>query len=81
MTHYNTIFSQLLKLMPRTMAMAQLTSRNSLRDIVKDVTAQSQSLSPKQAKLARSNQGVLLMIPNMHKIATELCPSVFQVAA
>lgn len=70
MSHHNTVFSQLLKLLPRhefetlanqhhsgrafrkasrwsqfvTMAMAQLSGRNSLRDIVENMSAQSHRL-------------------------------------
>jgi len=82
MAHCNTIFSQILKLIPRhefetlanqhhsgrsfrtasrwsqfvTMAMAQLSGRNSLRDIVENVSAQSHRLYHLgSAKLSRSN--------------------------
>ena len=82
MAHHNTVFSQLLKLIPRhefetlakqhhsgrsfrtasrwsqfvTMAMAQLAGRNSLRDIVENVSAQAHRLYHLgSAKLTRSN--------------------------
>ncbi len=82
MSHHNTVFSQLLKLIPRhefetlakqhhsgrtfrtasrwsqfvTMAMAQLSGRNSLRDIVENITAQAHRLYHLgSAKLSRSN--------------------------
>ena len=82
MAHHNTVFSQLLKYIPRhefetlanrhhsgrsfrtasrwsqfvTMAMAQLAGRNSLRDIVENVSAQAHRLYHLgSAKLTRSN--------------------------
>jgi putative transposase len=82
MAHYNTVFSQLLKLIPRhefetlakqhhsgrsfrsasrwsqfvTMAMGQLSGRNSLRDIVENISAQTHRLYHLgSAKLSRSN--------------------------
>ncbi len=82
MAHYNTVFSQLLKLIPRhefetlakqhhsgrsfrsasrwsqfvTMAMGQLSGRNSLRDIVENISAQAHRLYHLgSAKLSRSN--------------------------
>ena len=82
MSHHNTVFSQLLKLLPRhefeslakqhhvgrsfrtasrwsqfvTMAMAQLSGRNSLRDIVENVSAQAHRLYHLgSVKLSRSN--------------------------
>ena len=82
MSHHNTVFSQLLKLLPRhefetlakqhhsgrsfrtatrwsqfvTMAMAQLSGRNSLRDIVENMSAQAHRLYHLGiAKLSRSN--------------------------
>lgn len=82
MSHCNTIFSQILKLVPRyefemlakrhhsgrsfrtasrwsqfvTLAMAQLAGRISLRDIVKNVSAQAHRLYHLgSAKLTRSN--------------------------
>lgn len=82
MSHYNTVFSQLLKLMPRhefeilakqhhsgrsfrtasrwsqfvTMAMAQLSGRNSLRDIVDTISAQAHRFYHLgSTKLSRSN--------------------------
>ena len=82
MAHCNTIFSQILKLVPRhefetlanqhhsgrafrtasrwsqfvTMAMAQLAGRNSLRDIVENISAQAHRLYHLgSAKLSRSN--------------------------
>ena len=82
MSHYNTVFSQLLKLIPRhefeslakqhhtgrsfrtasrwsqfvTMSMGQLCGRNSLRDIVENISAQAHRLYHLgSAKLSRSN--------------------------
>ena len=82
LSHHNTVFSQLLKLIPRhefetlaiqhhmgrlfrtasrwsqfvTMAMAQLAGRNSLRDIVENISAQAHRLYHLgSAKLSRSN--------------------------
>ncbi len=82
MAHCNTVFSQLLKLIPRhefetlskqhhsgrsfrkasrwsqfvTMAMGQLSGRNSLRDIVENISAQTHRLYHLgSAKLSRSN--------------------------
>lgn len=82
MAHHNTVFSQLLKFIPRhefetlakqhhsgrsfrtasrwsqfvTMAMAQLAGRNSLRDIVENISAQAHRLYHLgSAKLSRSN--------------------------
>ena len=82
MSHYNTVFSQLLKFIPRhefetlanrhhsgrsfrtatrwsqfvTMAMAQLAGRNSLRDIVENISAQAHRLYHLgSTKLSRSN--------------------------
>ena len=82
MAHHNTVFSQILKLIPRhefetlankhhsgrsfrtasrwsqfvTMAMAQLSGRNSLRDIVDNISAQAHRLYHLgSAKLSRSN--------------------------
>ncbi|VAW51703.1 hypothetical protein MNBD_GAMMA05-16 [hydrothermal vent metagenome] len=82
MSHNNTVFSQLLKLIPRhefetlakqhhsgrsfrtatrwsqfvTMAMAQLSGRNSLRDIVENMSTQTHRLYHLGiAKLTRSN--------------------------
>ena len=82
MSHNNTVFSQLLKLLPRhefeslakqhhsgrsfrtatrwsqfvTMAMGQLSGRNSLRDIVENMSAQAHRLYHLgSAKLSRSN--------------------------
>ena len=82
MAHHSTVFSQLLKLIPRhefevlanqhhsgrsfrtasrwsqfvTMAMAQLSGRNSLRDIVENISAQAHRLYHLGvAKLSRSN--------------------------
>ena len=82
MAHHSTVFSQILKLIPRhefevlankhhsgrsfrtasrwsqfvTMAMAQLAGRNSLRDIVENVSAQAHRLYHLgSAKLTRSN--------------------------
>jgi len=82
MSHYNTVFSQLLKLIPRhefetlakqhhsgrsfrtasrwsqfvTMSMGQLARRNSLRDIVENISAQAHRLYHLgSAKLSRSN--------------------------
>ena len=82
MSHNNTVFSQLLKLLPRhefeslskqrhsgrsfrtatrwsqfiTMAMGQLSGRNSLRDIVESMSAQAHRLYHLgSAKLSRSN--------------------------
>ena len=83
MTHCNTVFSQILKLVPRhefetlanqhhsgrsfrtasrwsqfvTLAMAQLSGRNSLRDIVENMTAQAHRLYPLgSSKLSVSHQ-------------------------
>ena len=82
MSHHNTVFSQLLKLLPRhefeslakqhhsgrsfltatrwsqfvTMAMGQLSGRNSLRDIVENLSAQAHRLYHLgSAKMSRSN--------------------------
>jgi putative transposase len=82
LSHHNTVFSQLLKLIPRhefetlakqhhtgrsfrtasrwsqfvTMAMAQLAGRNSLRDIVENISAQAHRLYHLgSTKLSRSN--------------------------
>ena len=82
MRHHNTVFSQLLKLIPRhefetlsnqhhtgrsfrtasrwsqfvTMAMGQLTGRDSLRDIIENMSAQAHRLYHLgSAKLSRSN--------------------------
>ncbi len=82
MAHHNTVFSQLLKFIPRhefetlakrhhsgrsfrtasrwsqfiTMAMAQLAGRNSLRDIIDNISAQAHRLYHLgSAKLSRSN--------------------------
>jgi hypothetical protein len=82
LSHHNTVFSQLLKLIPRhefetlakqhhtgrsfrtasrwsqfvTLAMAQLAGRNSLRDIVENISAQAHRLYHLgSAKLSRSN--------------------------
>jgi len=82
MSHHNTVFSQLLKLLPRhefeslanqhhcgrsfrtasrwtqfvTMTMAQLSGRNSLRDIVENMSAQAHRLYHLgSVKLSRSN--------------------------
>ncbi|MBL4681639.1 MAG: IS4 family transposase [Pseudomonadales bacterium] len=82
MSHHNTVFSQLLKLLPRhefeslakqhhsgrsfrtasrwsqfvTMAMAQLSGRSSLRDIVENISAQTHRLYHLgSVKLSRSN--------------------------
>lgn len=82
MSHHNTVFSQLLKLLPRhefetlanqhhsgrtfrtasrwsqfvTLAMAQLSGRNSLRDIVENLSAQAHRLYHLgSVKLSRSN--------------------------
>ena len=82
MAHHSTVFSQILKLIPRhefetlankhhsgrsfrtasrwsqfvTMAMAQLSGRNSLRDIVENISAQAHRLYHLgSAKLSRSN--------------------------
>ena len=82
MAHYNTVFSQLLKLIPRhefetlakqhhsgrsfrsasrwsqfvTMAMGQLSGRNSLRDIVENLSAQTHRLYHLgSVRLSRSN--------------------------
>ncbi len=82
MAHHNTVFSQLLKFIPRhefetlakqhhsgrsfrtasrwsqfvTMAMAQLAGRNSLRDIIENISAQAHRLYHLgSAKLSRSN--------------------------
>jgi putative transposase len=82
MSHYNTVFSQLLKLVPRhefetlakqhhsgrsfrtasrwsqfvSMSMGQLAGRNSLRDIIENISAQAHRLYHLgSAKLSRSN--------------------------
>ena len=82
MAHHNTVFSQILKLIPRhefetlanqhhcgrsfrtasrwsqfvTMAMAQLAGRDSLRDIIENISAQAHRLYHLgSAKLSRSN--------------------------
>ena len=82
MSHHNTVFSQILKLIPRhefetlakqhhtgrsfrtasrwsqfvTMSMAQLAGRNSLRDIIENISAQAHRLYHLgSTKLSRSN--------------------------
>lgn len=82
MAHHNTVFSQILKLVPRhefetlakahhqgrsfrtasrwsqfvCLSMAQLTGRNSLRDMVENISAQAHRLYHLgSAKLSRSN--------------------------